>query len=221
MFMTATPPDRCRLVLITPPDMAAGDIAARFAEAIAGGDVASVIVAAHGTDEVSLQALAEKIVPVAQAAGIAAIIDGDTRVAGRVGADGVHVEVGREDLADAIDRLQARMIVGTGGATTRDAALELGEAQPDYVFFGRFGFDNKPEPHRRNLALATGWAEMVEVPCIVLAGADVESVAACAATGAEFVALSAAVFGSADAAAAVRRANAILEGDAPPTGAPA
>lgn len=210
--MTASPPNRCRLVLITPPAMDADAIAARFAQALSGGDVASVVVAAHGADEASLQALAERIVPAAQADGVAAIIDGDTRVAGRVGADGVHLEVGKADLADAVERLQARMIVGAGGASTRDAALELGETQPDYVFFGRFGYDTKPEPHRRNLALGAWWAEVVEVPCIVLGGSDIESVAAVAATGAEFVALSAAVFGEGiDPAGAVRRANEILD----------
>lgn len=210
--MTATPSDRCRLMLITPPAKDGVDVAARFAEAVTGGDIASVIVAGHGMDEVSFQVLAEKIVPVAQAAGIAAIIDGDTRVAGRVGADGVHLEVGKQDLAEAVDKLQARMIVGSGGATTRDDALELGETQPDYIFFGRFGYDNKEEPHKRNLALGRWWAEVVEVPCVVLGGSDVESVAAVAATGAEFVALSAAVFGEGiDAAGAVRRANELLD----------
>ncbi len=38
-------------------------------------------------------------------------------------------------------------------AKTRDDALELGEERPDYIFFGRFGYDNKPEPHQRNLSL--------------------------------------------------------------------
>ena len=45
------------------------------------------------------------------------------------------------------------MMVGAGGAKTRDDALELGEVRPDYIFFGRFGYDNKPEPHPRNLSL--------------------------------------------------------------------
>ena len=85
-----------------------------------------------------------------------------------------------------------KLIVGAGGAKTRDDALELGEARPDYMFFGRFGYDNKPEPHPRNLSLGAWWAEMIQIPCIVMAGSDIASVEAVAATGAEFVALSSA-----------------------------
>ena len=87
------------------------------------------------------------------------------------------------------------MLVGAGGIKTRDDALELGELRPDYVFFGRFGYDNKPEPHARNLGLAAWWASMVEIPCVLLGGASLGSVEEAAATGAEFVALSAAIFG--------------------------
>ncbi len=113
-------------------------------------------------------------------------------------------------------RWQGKLIVGAGGATTRDDALELGETQPDYIFFGRFGFDNKPEPHRRNLSLGAWWAGVVQIPCIVLGGSDIASVEAVAATGAEFVALSSAVFGEGvDPRAAIERANDILDRTAP------
>jgi thiamine-phosphate pyrophosphorylase len=150
----------------------------------------------------------------AQENGVAVVIAGDSRVAGRVQADGIHLEVRKDELAETIDRLQGRMMVGAGGAKTRDDALELGEVRPDYLFFGRFGYDKTPEPHPRNLTLGRWWAEMIEIPCIVLGGSDVASVAAVAATGAEFVALSSAVFGN-DAGAAVAAANAILDGSAP------
>ncbi|TIX11689.1 MAG: hypothetical protein E5V46_16365, partial [Mesorhizobium sp.] len=105
-------------------------------------------------------------------------------------ADGIHVEVSSQELAETIEHFQGRMMVGVGGAKTRDDALALGEARPDYIFFGRFGYDNKPEPHPRNLSLGQWWAEMIQIPCIVMAGSDLASVEAVAATGAEFVALS-------------------------------
>ncbi len=211
-----TPPNRCRIVLVAPPGLDAG----RLAAALEGGDVASLILPQGGLDDAAFQAAAERLVPVAQRAGAAAILYGDSRVAGRVHADGIHLEGSRQELADAVARLQGRMAVGAGGAKTRDAALELGEERPDYLFFGRFGFDTKPEPHARNLALGAWWAEMIEVPCIVLAGSDIASVAQVAATGAEFVALSAAVFAEGvDPRAAVQRANALLDETAPRFGA--
>ena len=102
-------------------------------------------------DEAAFQAFAERVVPIAQENGVAAVIAGDTRIAGRVRADGIHVDGRKAQLADVIDRMQDKMMVGAGGAKTRDDALELGEARPDYMFFGRFGYDNTPAPHPRNL----------------------------------------------------------------------
>lgn len=207
-----TPPNRCRIVLIAPSGIAAAPILA----ALDGGDVASLILPQYDLDEASFQALAEKIVPAAQAAGVAVIIDGDTRIAGRVQADGLHVEANRATLEETIENFQAKMMVGCGGAKTRDDALELGETRPDYIFFGRFGYDNKPEPHPRNLSLGQWWAEMIEIPCIVMAGSDIVSVEAVAATGCEFVALSSAVFAEGvDPREAVASANALLDQTAP------
>ncbi|RVA07175.1 thiamine phosphate synthase, partial [Mesorhizobium sp. M7A.F.Ca.CA.002.05.1.1] len=92
----------------------------------------------------------------------------------------------------------------------------LGETRPDYIFFGRFGYDNKPEPHPRNLSLGAWWADMIQIPCIVMAGSDIASVEAVGATGAEFVALSSAVFADGtDPRTAVATANALLDETAP------
>jgi len=207
-------PTRCRLVLIMPDDESAG-LDAALAAALSGGDVASVILPQYARDDVAFQRAAERRVPVVQAAGAAAMVAGDTRVAARTGADGIHFEGSKADLADLIERHASRMMVGTGGAKTRDDALELGEERPDYIFFGRFGYDTQPEPHNRNLSLGRWWAEMIEVPCIVMGGSAIDSVRAVAETGADFVALSAAVFAAEDPAAAVREANQLLDAHAP------
>ncbi len=207
-----TPLNRCRIVLIVPP----GIPVERVGSALEGGDVASLVLPQQDRDEAAFQAWAEKIVPAAQARGVAVVVAGDTRIAGRLKADGLHVEAGKAELQETVDNFQARMMVGCGGARSRDDALELGEAQPDYIFFGRFGYDTKPEPHPRNLSLGAWWAEMVEIPCVVLAGSDIASVEAVAATGCEFVALSNAVFAEGvDARKAVAEANALLDRTAP------
>jgi thiamine-phosphate pyrophosphorylase len=196
-------------------DQDADVLGPRLLEAASGGDVASLILPKRG-DEAAFQAYVAPLVRLAQEAGIAALVVDDTRIAGRVGADGVHIQGGPDEVKDAMERWGGKIIIGAGGAATRDEALELGELQPDYVFFGRLGFDTKPEPHARNLALARWWAEMVEIACIVQGGSDIASVRAAAATGAEFVALSSAVFGEGvDSRAAVARANAILDETAP------
>lgn len=208
----STPPNRCRLVLIAPRD-ASSD---RIASALDGGDVASLILPAWDMDDDGFQAFAEAIVPVAQARGIAVMIAGDARIAMRARADGLHLDGRPRQLAEAIERHQGRLMIGAGGATSRDDALELGEQRPDYLFFGRFGYDDRPEPHPRNLRLGRWWAEMVALPCIVAAGSDLDGVVEVAATGVEFVALSAAVYGEGRVPPeAVAAANALLDGQAP------
>jgi len=205
-------PARCRLVLIAPK----GASAQAVLDALSGGDVASLILPQWDMDDDVFQRHAEAIVPAAQEAGVAVMIAGEARIAMRVGADGIHVEGNKRALGEIVEKHQAKLMVGAGGATTRDDALELGETRPDYIFFGRFGYDLKPEPHPRNLKLGQWWAEMVALPCIVLGGSELSSVVEVAHTGADFVALSAAVFAEGvEPAAAVAQANALLDADAP------
>jgi len=204
----SSPPNRCRVVLIAPQ----GASSDRVLSALDGGDVASLILPAWDMDDDSFQHYAETIVPAAQEEGVAVMIAGDPRIAMRARADGLHVEAGKRELAELVERHQAKLMIGAGGASTRDDALEMGETRPDYLFFGRFGYDLKPEPHPRNLKLGTWWAEMVDIPCIVAAGADIAGVAEVAATGVEFVALSAAVYGTERTPAEmVAAANALLD----------
>ncbi|MCQ0989736.1 thiamine phosphate synthase [Jiella marina] len=205
-------PIRPRLVLVTTP-LSDENAEARLRAALGAGDVASVLIDPAGREGPAYQAYAEALVPIIQEAGAAALVVDDTRVLGRSKADGLHLTEGRvEALAEAVERFAPKSIVGGSGFETRHDALEAGEALPDYLFFGRFGGDREPEIHRKSLALAAWWAEIVELPCILMAGQDVERLDEAAETGAEFVALSAAVFGDdVDPAAAVARANAIFD----------
>lgn len=208
------PPNRCRIVLIAPPTGA--DDLPRIEAALSGGDVASLLIPDYAADESAFQERAKELCRMAQERGVAAVIAAEPRIAARVQADGVHLEGSKAELAEAIAKHQRKMMVGCGGAKTRDDALELGETQPDYIFFGRFGYDSKPEPHPRNLALGEWWSQMIRIPCIVMAGSDIATVTTVAATGAEFVALGAAVFKpAADPAELVARANALLDEHAP------
>ena len=71
--MTDTsPPNRCRLILIAPLDEGADTFGPRLVDAVAGGDVASLVIPAR-PDEASFQAFAEPIVRIAQEAGLAAM----------------------------------------------------------------------------------------------------------------------------------------------------
>ncbi|WP_026620310.1 thiamine-phosphate pyrophosphorylase [Ensifer sp. WSM1721] len=208
--------NRCRLVLVAPDLADAAERSKLVGEALKGGDVASVIVPQYGLSDQDFQKHAEALVPVIQQAGAAALIEGDTRVAGRAKADGLHIAGGVDALAEAIERHAPKLIVGGGNATDRHHALEIGELRPDYVFFGRTDGDIKPEAHPKNLALAEWWASMIEIPCVVMGGTDPQSALAVAETGAEFAALRLAVFGEpGQAPSVVAAVNALLDEKAP------
>jgi len=207
---------RCRLVLILPEGEELSARAAMLEGALKGGDVASVILPQYALDDGQFQKHAEVLVSIVQKAGAAALVAGDTRVAGRAKADGIHVTGGLEELGETVQKFTPRLIVGGGNATDRHKALEIGEVQPDYIFFGKIGGDIKPEAHPKNLALAEWWASMVEIPCIVLGGTDPQSALAVAESGAEFVALDKAVFADPPQAPHVVAAvNALLDEKAP------
>ena len=210
------PEDRCRLVLIVPAMEDDNSLAEQLSHALRGGDVASVILPQYDSNDSAFQKRAEKLVPIVQAAGAAALIAGDSRVAGRVKADGLHLSGSMEELSEAMEKFSPKLIVGSSTATDRHTALEVGEARPDYIFFGRLDGDIKPEAHPKNVALGEWWASMIEIPCIVMGGTEVGSVVAVAESGAEFVALRTAIFDNpAGAAAAVAEVNAVLDEKAP------
>jgi thiamine-phosphate pyrophosphorylase len=211
--------DRCRLVLVLPQSEDADITSAQLEAALAAGDIASVIVPQYGLDDQAFQKRCEVLVPMIQAAEAAALIAGDSRIAGRVKADGLHVTAVSE-LAETIEKFTPKFIVGAGNGAERHTALEIGEMRPDYVFFGKLDGDIKPEAHSKNLAVAEWWASMIEIPCVVMGGADAASALAVAETGADFVAMRAAVFAHPEGpAAAVREINAVLDEKAPRFGA--
>jgi thiamine-phosphate pyrophosphorylase len=142
-----------------------------------------------------LQAVAAALVPLAQARGAAAIVVNDTRIAGRTRADGVHIDTGLNDLADAVSKLRPAMIVGAGGLRSRDDAMRAGEAEPDYLFFGRLDGDTGDEIFDKALDLAAWWSSVFVIPAIVMGGRTLASVSEAARAGIEFVALRHAVFG--------------------------
>ncbi|MFD1695678.1 thiamine phosphate synthase [Roseibium aestuarii] len=204
--------NRPRLFLVTPPAFDLDTFVPSLEAALSGGDVACVLIYRPDTDGRTLQTIAERLVPIIQGAGAAALIYNDTQVAGRCGADGAHVDTSLEDLKLAVESLQPAKIVGGGGTKLKHDDMEWAETGIDYLFIGRLDLEEKPEPHDKTLSKAQWWAELFETPCVALAGSDIESVDAAAATVADFVAVKDAVWTHADGpAAAVARANAILD----------
>ena len=211
-----TTPERCRIVLAL--STARNISPEQLAHILDAGDVASLILYSEENDENSFQKHAQALVPVIQNAGVAAIIAEDSRIAGRVKADGLHIETNIDDLKEAIEKHQSSMMVGFANLKDRHSAMQIGELEPDYMMFGKLGADKKPEAHTRNINLGEWWASMMEVPALIQAGNSLASVETIAKTGAEFIVLDEIIFGADDMVANIIAANKLLDEHAPKFG---
>ncbi|MEM7300950.1 MAG: thiamine phosphate synthase [Pseudomonadota bacterium] len=188
-----TAEDRCRLVIVASDDQLDAYSDQSVSDCLNAADIASIIIYCS-PESPHFAAQCERIVGIAQPKGCPVIVADDSQAMGRTGADGLHISSGLGDVRDAVQKFTPQKMIGGGGLLDRHNALILGEAQPDYVFFGRLGGDTHPTAHKKNLKLAEWWAAHVEIPCVVMAGTDPESVVDVCRTGAEFVALSSAIF---------------------------
>ncbi|SDU35221.1 thiamine phosphate synthase [Stappia sp. ES.058] len=200
-----------RLYLISPIDLDPDSFPSVVEAALSGGDVACLLIAEGDWGEATYQKIAEQIVPIAQAAGTAILLQNDTRSAGRARADGVHVDAGSETLSGALETFHPNGIVGVGDIRTRHDAMRVAELGADYVFFGLIERSEDGEVHPKTLQFADWWSELFETPCVALAGSAFSGIETCAATGADFVAARGAIWTHPDGpAAAVAAANEIL-----------
>jgi len=205
------PAPDCRLYLITPP--AIEDLAAfgrTLAQALDAGDVAALQIRIKDAPDVVVSAAVEALSPIAQARGVAVILNDRPDLAAQLGCDGVHI--GQEDApyAEARRLMGPRAMIGVTCHDSRHLAMEAAEAGADYVAFGAF-FDTttKTPKTRADPEILTIWQEMMETPCVAIGGVTVENCRILAAAGADFLAVSAGVWAYRDGPAeAVKAFNA-------------
>lgn len=204
------------LYLLTPVITDAEAFAPTLSAVLAAAPFAAVRLAFASAEERAMTRMAKLLVPLVQEAGAAALLDSpaDPRLVARCGADGAHFSVSRPDLAEAISELKPDRIVGVGGLRTRHEAMEAGERDLDYLMFGEPRADGSVPELARTIERAEWWSGIFNTPAVAYA-ADAATLPEVAATGAEFVALGAWLFDSADPAAAAREAAALLGADKP------
>ncbi len=201
----------CRLYLITPPRL--DDLAAFghvLAHALDAGDVAALQIRLKDVPDEIIAAATDVLMPIAQARGVAVILNDRPDLAAQLGCDGVHL--GQDDMPLA----SARRIVGPDrmiGVSCHDSlhlAMEAAEGGADYVAFGAFfPTTTKDAPTRADPELLTGWQADMVIPCVAIGGITVATARQIAAAGADFIAVSAGVWSYGDGpAAAVAAFNA-------------
>ena len=206
---TALPPrPPCQLYLITPPVLADLEAFASLLEqALSAGEVAALQIRLKDADDMTIAAAVDVLTPIAQARGVAVILNDRPDLAARLGCDGVHVGQSDTPYAEARKIMGREAMVGVTCHDSRHLAMEAAEAGADYVAFGAFfPTTTKDAPTRAEPEILTIWQETMEVPCVAIGGVTVENAGAIAAAGADFVAVSAGVWRHPDGPAAAVRA---------------
>jgi thiamine-phosphate pyrophosphorylase len=202
-----------RLYLIIPPIADAAQFKPLLLSALGSGDIACVLLPA--SPQVDVKATAQTLMPLVQGRDAAFLIEGDPRLAARVGADGVHIAYSHDDVAAAIASLGPDAIVGAGRLASRDDAMGAGEVGASYVMFGEPDLNGARVSPDHTLERVGWWAEIFNVPCVGYAG-TLHEIGLLVEAGADFVALGGVVWEHPGGPAeAVKQAQTILTNAVP------
>ena len=155
----------------------------------------ALLVRRGNRDEAAYASLAANLVGVAQGTGCAVLVENDTALARRLGADGVHVTGGSGAVKAAIAAVKPALIVGAGPVPSRHDAMTVGELEVDYLLFGPL--DGASDAVAADLA--EWWAATFEIPAVL---SDPAASAGVDPRGAEFLALSDSIWSADNPAAA-------------------
>jgi len=198
------------LYLISPLDVG-GSFPDRLARALDAGPVSAFQFRVKEVDQHEAARLAVPLQEVCATRGVAFIVNDSIALAKRIGADGVHL--GQEDgtVEEARTALGRDTQVGVTCHASRHLAMEAGEAGADYVAFGAFfPTSTKVVKHRAEPDLLTWWQSLFEIPCVAIGGITPENCGPLVSAGADFLAVSGAVWGG-DEAAVVKAFNRAIE----------
>lgn len=203
---------QCQLYLISPLDVT-GSFPGRLASALDADPVAAFQFRVKGMDEHAAAALAEPLQRICADRDVAFIVNDSISLAKRIGADGVHLGQSDGELADARARLGREAQIGVTCHASRHLAMDAGEAGADYVAFGAFfPTTTKQVDHHAEPEILTWWQGLFELPCVAIGGITPDNAPALVAAGADFLAVSGAVWNG-DEAAAVRAFHAAIAGN--------
>ncbi len=183
-----------QLYLISPPDVS-GCFAVRLERALSGGPVAAFQFRVKGVDEHDAARLAAPLMEICAGHDCAFIVNDSVSLARRLKADGVHLGQGDGDVREARSLLGRDAQIGVTCHASRHLAMEAGEAGADYVAFGSFfPSSTKPSEHRPDPELLSWWQRLFEIPCVAIGGITPENCTPLIAAGADFLAVSHAVW---------------------------
>ncbi len=199
----------CQLYLISPLDVG-GAFPERLKRALGAGPAAAFQFRVKGVDQHEAARLAEPLQRICADADIAFIVNDSVSLAKRLGADGVHLGQEDGDPREARAVLGPQVQVGVTCHDSRHLAMEAGEAGADYVAFGAFyPTATKETRHRPEPVILSWWSALFELPCVAIGGITPENAPPLVKAGADFLAVSGAIWGG-DEEAAMKAFAALL-----------
>lgn len=200
----------CQLYLISPPAFDLDAHATALGQALAAGPVAAYQLRLKNVaDKLVLQAAA-RLLPICQAHDAAFILNDRVDLAKASGADGLHLGQQDGDPRAARRLLGAEAEIGVTCHASRHLAMEAGEAGADYVAFGAFfATATKQVEHYATPEILSWWTSISPIPCVAIGGIAPGNCAPLVAAGADFLAVSGAVWDGDPARAVVAFADAI------------
>lgn len=201
----------CQLYLISPPtfDVSFADA---LKSALSGSGVAAFQLRLKGLDDDAIARAAEPLQRICADHETAFIINDSMTLAKRLGADGVHLGQGDGDPREARVLLGRDAQIGVTCHNDRHLAMEAGEAGADYVAFGAFyPTQTKKVQYIADPAILSWWITLFGTPCVAIGGITPDNAKPLIDAGADFIAVSAAVWNDPDGAqAAVARFAALM-----------
>lgn len=192
--MPAKPVRDCHLYLISPLDVG-GDFPQRLERALGAGAVAAFQFRVKGLESHEAARLAAPLQEICAAHGTAFIVNDSVSLAKRLGADGVHLGQGDGDVREARAQLGRKVQIGVTCHASKHLAMEAGEAGADYVAFGAFfASSTKHTEHRAEPELLAWWDTLFELPSVAIGGITPDNCAPLIDAGANFLAVSGAVW---------------------------
>lgn len=201
----------CQIYLISPL-VVDGDFPERLARALATDEVAAFQFRVKDMDDHAAARLAEPLQKICADHDVAFIVNDSVSLAKRLGADGVHLGQGDGTVADARERLGKDVQIGRTCHGSKHLAMEAGEAGADYVAFGAFHpSTTKDAEHTAGVDVLNWWQALFEIPCVAIGGITADNCGPLVSAGADFIAVSAAVWDGDEAANVHALAKAITE----------
>ena len=202
--MSLIPPTQ--LYLISPLQVG-GDFPTRLERALAAGEglVAAFQFRVKGIDQHEAAALAAPLQEICAAHDVAFIVNDSVALAKRLKADGVHLGQGDGSPKEAREALGREAQIGVTCHASRHMAMEAGEAGADYVAFGAFypstTKDKGPDAEVPEPEILEWWSGLFEIPCVAIGGITPDNCAPLVEAGADFLAVSGAVWAGDEVAA--------------------